>query len=190
MHLAKENEFTERFWGRIPLQSGAALYFFQRRSPLQRALHQLKYHRQAHLGIQLGRLLGGQLRQSPLFQAVEAIIPVPLHPDKEKMRGYNQSAMIARGVSEAMNVPVLEGVLVRRRHTESQTRKRRLERFKNVAESFVLAKPQAITGKHILLVDDVLTTGATLEACGRALFAAPIARLSMATVAIAMSKIH
>jgi ComF family protein len=190
MCFASENEFTERLWGRVPLQSGAALYFFQRRSPLQRALHRLKYHRQAHIGLQLGRLLGAQLKRSPLFRSVEAIVPVPLHPDKEQIRGYNQSALIASGVSEMMGIPALNGALERRRFSESQTRKRRMERFDNVEEVFALAQPEAVADKHILLVDDVLTTGATLEACSRALLSAPNVRLSMATVAIATPKMR
>ncbi|MCS7037190.1 MAG: phosphoribosyltransferase family protein [Saprospiraceae bacterium] len=190
MCFLRENEFTERLWGRIPLESGAALYFFQRRSPLQRALHRLKYHRQAHIGLQLGRLLGGQLKRSPFFRRVEAVVPVPLHPDKQQVRGYNQSALIASGVSEAMGIPAFLGALERRRFSESQTRKRRMERFDNVAEVFVLAQPGAVAGKHILLVDDVLTTGATLEACGRALVSAPDVRLSMATVAIATTRMR
>ncbi len=185
MCFAPENEFTERLWGRIPLQSGAALYFFQRRSPLQRALHRLKYHRQAHIGLQLGRLLGAQLKRSPLFRSVEAIVPVPLHPDKEQLRGYNQSALIASGISDTMGIPALNSALERRRFSESQTRKRRMERFEDTEEVFALAQPEAVADKHILLVDDVLTTGATLEACGRALLSAPNVRLSMATVAIA-----
>ncbi len=188
MHFLRENDFTERLWGRIPLESGAALYFFQRRSPLQRALHQLKYHRNAEVGLRLGRLLGHQLRQSPLFQSVEAVIPVPLHPKKLRIRGYNQSALIAKGISEAMVVPVLNDVLVRQQFSESQTRKGRMDRFGNVEEVFALLCEEEVAGKHLLLVDDVLTTGATLEACGKTLLTAPGVRLSMATIAIATNK--
>ncbi len=190
MCFSLENEFTERLWGRISLQSGAALYFFQRRSPLQRALYRLKYSHQAHIGFQLGRLLGGQLKRSPFFRLVNAIVPVPLHPDKQQIRGYNQSALIATGISEIMGIPALNSVLERRRFSESQTRKRRMERFDNVGEVFALAQPEAVAGKHILLVDDVLTTGATLEACGKALLSAPDVRLSMATLAIATTKMR
>ncbi len=181
----RENEFTERFWGRIPIESGAALFLFRRRSPLQQALHQLKYHHQGHIGVQLGRLLGSALKVSPYFQSVETILPVPLHPKKMRVRGYNQSALIAQGVSEILNIPVLQEVLVRHEFSESQTRKQRMERFSNVAEVFSLRNTSKIRGKHLLLVDDVLTTGATLEACGRLLLAVPQVRLSMATVAIA-----
>lgn len=190
MAFSRENEFTDRFWGRVPIESGAALYFFQRRSPLQRALHRLKYHRQGDIGLQLGRMLGGHLKLSPLFLSVAAAIPVPLHPKKQQLRGYNQSALIARGLAEAMSIPILDGVLMRQVFSESQTRKRRMERFDNVEEVFTLMQPEQIEGKHVLLVDDVLTTGATLEACAKALLKTPSVRLSMATLAITSAQMH
>ncbi|MBK8969412.1 MAG: ComF family protein [Lewinellaceae bacterium] len=130
--------------------------------------------------------MGSVLATSPLFDSVEAVIPVPLHLKKERSRGYNQSAMLASGIADTLRVPILSGVLVRQQFADSQTRKKRMERFDNVSEAFVLKKPERIQGKHILLVDDVLTTGATLETCGNALLKAPDIKLSMATIAIAM----
>ncbi len=189
MTFSGENDFVERLWGRLPLESGTALYLFQRKSPLQNALYRLKYHHQSHIGVRLGRMLGRKLRQLSRFCSVSAVIPVPLHPKKMRLRGYNQSALIASGISEVTGIPVWADVLSRRIHTASQTRKHRMERFDNVADGFVLQKPERVTGQHLLLVDDVLTTGATLEACGRALLAAPNVRLSMATVAIAVRQL-
>lgn len=186
MHLSRENEFTDRFWGRLPLETGAAMYYFHRKNPVQHALHRLKYQNQADIGVRIGRRFGQLLAQSPHFSTVEALVPVPLHPKKERQRGYNQSAMLAAGMAESMHLPVLAHVLVRQRATETQTRKKRMERFSNVQEIFALRKPGRVEGKHLLLVDDVLTTGATLEACGQALLQAPGVRLSMATLAIAM----
>lgn len=186
MHLVNENEFTNRFWGRLPLRSGTAMYYFNRRSPIQYALHKLKYKNQPDIGQRIGRQLGLLLATSPLFESVEAIVPVPLHPKKERSRGYNQSAMLAAGISDTMHVPVLSGILIRQQFADSQTRKKRMERFHNVSEAFVLKKPERVQGKHILLVDDVLTTGATLETCGNALLKAPGIQISMATIAIAM----
>ncbi len=186
MHLLEVNEFTDRFWGRLPLKSGTAMYYFNRKSPIQYALHKLKYKNQPDIGQRIGRQLGSLLAASPLFESVEAIVPVPLHPKKERSRGYNQSAMLAAGIADTMRVPVLSGVLVRQQFADSQTRKKRLERFDNVSEAFVLKKPERIQGKHILLVDDVLTTGATLETCGAALLEAHDVKLNMATIAIAM----
>lgn len=186
MHLLAENEFTERFWGRVPIVAGAALYYFNRKSPIQKALHQLKYQNQADVGVRLGRQLGNLLQHAPLFQAVDGIVPVPLHPKKERLRGYNQSALLAAGLSDALQIPVFSGVLVRQQFSESQTRKKRMDRFDNVQEVFSVRRPERIQGRHLLLVDDVLTTGATLEACGQVLLQVPDVRLSMATVAIAV----
>jgi ComF family protein len=186
MHVLQENEFTERFWGRVPLEAGAALYYFSQKSPIQKALHQLKYKNQADIGVQLGRQMGYLLKQSPLFHTVEGIVPVPLHPKKEHLRGYNQSAMLATGLSEALQVPVLSGILTRQQFSESQTRKKRMDRFDNVNDVFAVRRSKRIQGRHLLLVDDVLTTGATLEACGLALLKVPDVRLSMATIAIAV----
>lgn len=186
MHLQQENEFTDRFWGRLRLEGGAAMYYFQRSSPIQRALHQLKYQNQPQVGIKIGRELGRVLLQSPVFQTVEGLVPVPLHARKERLRGYNQSAMLARGMAETMGLPVLAGALVRPFFTSTQTRKKRMERFDNVSDVFALTHPDRLRGKHLLLVDDVLTTGATLETCGQLLLSLPGTRLSMATIAIAM----
>ena len=185
MYMLRDNEFTDRFWGRLPLEGGAALYHFTRKSPVQRALHQLKYHNKPDIGIKIGRAFGQKLRNSEIFQSVDNIIPVPLHPRKERMRGYNQSTMFAQGIAEVLEVPVLNSVLVRNKFTASQTRKKRIERFQNVDQVFTVEKPALLEGRHLLLVDDVLTTGATLEICGLALLEVPGTRLSLATIAIA-----
>ena len=186
MHLTRENEFTNRFWGRLPVESAAAMYYFSRKSPVQRALHQLKYHNKPEIGVKIGREFGKRLQASGLYRSVEAIIPVPLHPRKERLRGYNQSTMFARGLAETMEIPVLDKVLVRQAYTETQTRKKRMDRFKNMHDVFGVKKAAPLAGKHLLLVDDVLTTGATLELCGQALLAVPDIRLSLATMAIAV----
>ncbi|MBX2890751.1 MAG: ComF family protein [Saprospiraceae bacterium] len=187
MHFSRENEFTNRLWGRVNIESGAAMYYFSRKGPVQQALHQLKYHNQPDIGVKIGRAFGKKLRSSEVFQSVELIIPVPLHPKKERLRGYNQSALFAQGLSEPMGIPVLHRVLIRRSFTETQTKKKRMDRFGNVGEIFVVDKPSLIAGKHLLLVDDVLTTGATLEECGKALLSVPNTKLSMATIAIAVN---
>ena len=187
MYQTRENEFTDRLWGRLNLESAAAMYYFTRKSPIQQALHQLKYHNQPDIGLKIGRLFGQKLKTSALFHSVQAVVPVPLHPKKERLRGYNQSAMFAQGISEAMDIPALNKALVRRKFTETQTKKKRMERFDNVDDVFEVARPAQIEGKHLLLVDDVLTTGATLEVCGQALLNIPNTRLSMATIAIAVN---
>ncbi len=186
LHLQRENEFTDRFWGRLPVEAATALYRFHRLSPVQHALHGLKYRNRPDIGVLLGREMGQKLRTAEGFAEAEIIVPVPLHPAKERIRGYNQSACFARGIGEAMLKPVAVHALQRRQNNGSQTRKKRLERFSNVETVFAVASNAPIKGKHVLLVDDVLTTGATLEACAQILLNAGATRVSMATIAIAM----
>lgn len=180
-----DNEFTTRLWGRLPMKWGVAAYHFTRKSPIQRALHQLKYHNKPEIGLMMGRELGKRMLVAQGYGGVEGIIPVPLHPRKERERGYNQSAMFAQGISEILQVPVWANALQRKSFTSTQTRKKRMERFENVGDVFEVVQEQALSGKHLLLVDDVLTTGATLEMCGRALLDIPGTQLSLATIAIA-----
>lgn len=185
MYRMPDNEFVQRLWGRLPLETGAAAYYFSRNSPIRMAIHHLKYKNKPEIGTMIGREFGQKLRTVEHFRAADCIIPVPLHPRKERLRGYNQSAMFAGGLSEALEIPVLHHVLRRRTFTETQTRKKRMERFQNVGEVFHVEKPALIEGRHLLLVDDVLTTGATIEICGQTLLAHPGAKLSCVTIAMA-----
>ena len=137
------------------------------------------------MGIYLGRQLGFQLMDSPLFREVDIILPVPLHPKKEHRRGYNQSAMIARGLEQSMTARFLPDNLIRIVHSASQTKKSRYSRWENVKGIFDLTKPALLQGKHILLVDDVITTGATLEACSETILQVPDVKLSVASLAYA-----
>jgi len=186
-HKMPENEFTDRFWGRIALEKGAALFYFTKDSKVQNLIHLLKYGDRPNVGIQLGRLYGSILKTDASLEAIDLIVPVPLHPRKQRSRGYNQSTQFAIGLSESMQIPYLEHALVRTVQTSTQTRKSRLERFENVLLAFQVKEATAISGKHILLVDDVLTTGATLEACAIKLLEVPEVKVSMATIAIAAS---
>lgn len=184
-HLHAENSFTERFWGRVPLHAGTALYHFTKGGKVQHLIHALKYEHKPDVGICLGRLLGEQLHKSPLFSDVDVIVPVPLHPRKEWERGYNQSDCFARGLSEAMEIPWRKRALLRSANTATQTRKSRIDRVVNVGTAFSIGEAARLSGRHVLLVDDVVTTGATLEACGLLLQELAGLRLSMATIAIA-----
>ena len=183
-HLHSENAFTDRLWGRLEIQAAAAFFQFVKDGRVQRLLYQLKYNGKRDLGLFIGQRYGDVLKVSALFSAVDAIVPVPLHPRKEKIRGYNQAALFAEGLGKAMNKPVIHA-LKRVVFTQTQTQMSRSERQINVGSAFELAPQLDLYGKHILLVDDVVTTGATLEACGIQLLQIENLRLSMAAIAIA-----
>ncbi len=182
--LHANNPAEKIFWGRLPITTASAQFYFTKESLMQHLMHQLKYKGNKELGIQLGRIMGDQLRKSGRF-AVDALIPLPLFPAKEKRRGYNQATLLCQGMAETMQVPVLDNVITRPQHTETQTKKGRIERWKNMEGKFVLTDSAAIENKNILLVDDVVTTGATLEACGNELLQAKNVKLSIATLCIA-----
>ncbi|MBR9919810.1 MAG: ComF family protein [Bacteroidetes bacterium] len=184
-HLHPENALTEIFWGRLPLQAGAAAYYFRKDGLIQQLIHQLKYKGRKELGVFVGERFGKQLRDVPIYHEIDYIIPVPLHPRKRRQRGYNQSTQFGLGLAKGMEISCLDDCLLRREYTQTQTRKGRWARFQNVSEAFQLHRPERIEGKHLLLVDDVLTTGATLEACGLKLLEIADVRLSLATIALA-----
>ena len=186
LHLHRENEFTDRFIGRIQLETAAALYYFSKTSKVQTLLHLLKYGDRPMIGIQLGRWYGHLLKEQAHYSTIDLIIPVPLHPKRERQRGYNQSTQFAIGLSEALNIPYRSSVLERQIYTPTQTGKNRVERLENVLTAFHLKEKDVIAGKNVLLVDDVLTTGATLEACALQLLEVPNVKISMATIAIAI----
>lgn len=182
--LRPNNPVEKIFWGRLPLKAASAQYYFTKESLVQRLMHRFKYKNDKETGLQLGRLMGEQLKVSGRFNA-DALVPLPLFPVKEKRRGYNQARVLCQGMAERMKIPVLDKVISRPQHTETQTRKGRIERWKNVEGKFVLRHPDVVRDKHILLVDDVITTGATLEACGNEFLKAENILLSVATLCIA-----
>ncbi len=184
-HKKKDNPFTERFFGRIPLQRATAFLFFEKDTAVQRLIHALKYDDQPRVGFILGKNYGKKLRQEGVFDDLDLIVPVPLHPEKLRRRGYNQSEAFGRGLAEGLGKPFCNAVLERKKQSVSQTSMSRMERLKNVADAFHLTDEKAVARKHVLLVDDVMTTGATLEACGLQLLKAPDVRLSCVTLAIA-----
>jgi len=178
------NPVEKIFWGRIPFMSATAQFYFTKESLMQQLMHQFKYKRNKELGLQLGRIMGEQIKKSGRFEA-DALIPLPLFPAKEKRRGYNQATLLCEGMAETMNIPVLDKVISRPQHTETQTKKGRIERWKNMEGKFILSNPEAVCNKHVMLVDDVITTGATLEACGNELLKAEGVQLSVATLCVA-----
>jgi len=183
--LLEDNELTNRFLGKLDLKFGAAYLYFFKSGISQELMHAFKYKNQPELGHMIGTYLGYDLVHDPVSQHIDMIVPVPLHPKKLRKRGYNQSAIFAQGLSDSMTIPIAADVLIRTVHGESQTHISREERLKNVHATFQVMDREVIKSKSILLVDDVITTGATLEACGIQLLEAGAARLSIATMAIA-----
>jgi ComF family protein len=177
------NPIEKIFYGRLNVEEATAGYYFSKSSVLQRLIHQLKYNGNVEVGHQLGQWLGLQLQKSNRFNPVDALIPLPLYPSKEKKRGYNQATILCEGISDVMNIPILNNIVLRKRYTDTQTKKGRTERLKNVDGSFELSDPAILQNKHVLLVDDVITTGATLEACGLVIKETTNVKLSVATLA-------
>ena len=181
-HLYPNNPIEKIFWGRLPITSATAQYYFTKESVMQHLMHQLKYRGNKELGIYLGRLMGHALANSNRFRFIDALIPLPLHSSKERKRGYNQATVLCEGITEVLQKPILKDVIIRTTHTESQTQKSRVERWQNMEGRFELVNPDVLKGKHVLLIDDVITTGATLEACGSVLMEAENLQLSIATL--------
>lgn len=179
------NPVLDRFWGRVELEHAATCFAFSKGGLLQHLIHQLKYGHQPQIGIELGLYYGQLLSDAPPYHDVEAVVPVPLHPVKQRLRGYNQAEQFAQGIADALELPCLAACLVRTQNTESQTQKSRLARFANVETVFEVATPATIQGKHVLLVDDVITTGATLEACAKQLLMVEGVRVSVGAIALA-----
>lgn len=168
-HLDKENALSKVFWGRLNIQMAAAYYHFNKKSKVQNLLHQLKYKGNKEVGKKIGELYGFDLKRSNLYGEIDYIVPVPLHPEKFKKRGYNQSEWFANGLGKTMRIEVNTTSLFRKTDSQTQTKKNRYKRWENVGEIFEIKDEKQLLGKSILLVDDVVTTGATLEACAQEL---------------------
>jgi ComF family protein len=185
-HNSSSNTFTERFEGRVSLEAAASLFFFTRKSRTQHLIHQIKYHDKREAAVELGRVLGEKLINSTNFQGIDCIIPVPMHPTKQRWRGYNQAEMFANGLSDTMHIEVESTALRKIKMTISQTKMKRSERLENTQEVFELTNPTLLRGKNILIVDDVMTSGATLESCAVAISKQlPDVKISFATIAFA-----
>lgn len=185
-HNDPDNPVAKIFWGRVPLAFAAAFLYFSAKGKVQKMIHFLKYKRNSDIGILLGKLYGLELAKLSHFNTVDFIVPVPLHPKKLKKRGYNQSEIIARGLSAAMQIPVDTSSFARNVFTETQTKKSKYKRWENVDSIFGLADSTVFEDKHILLVDDVITTGATIEACAQEILKSKGARVSVVALATAM----
>ena len=177
-----ENPIKEKFIGRLPIKDAWAFLRFRKQGIVQHLLHQLKYNNQPEVGIRLGKVFGRELNNRG-YNHFDLIVPLPLHSSRKKNRGYNQSQKFAEGLSNALEIPVKTDCCVRLKNTQTQTRKNRSERWENVEHAFQVMNKVDIENKRILLVDDVITTGATLEACGRQLINSGCKELSIACIA-------
>lgn len=185
-HKDAENESARQLWGRVKLAAAASYLYFLENSRVEQIIYHFKYRRRPEIGTLLGTRYGKVLRETSPFNEADVIVPIPLHPAKLRKRGYNQSAFFADGLSRSMQKPVAEHCLERHRATGSQTLKNRYERYENMLETFALRDPDTVAGKHVLLADDVLTTGATMEACAGVLLAGGAAKVSAVTIAKAV----
>ncbi|WKZ65893.1 MAG: phosphoribosyltransferase family protein [Flavobacteriales bacterium] len=179
------NPVERLFHGRVQLQAASALLQFNSHGKVQRILHRIKYAQDTEAARFMGRLMGEALGTSARFAGADALLAIPLHPRKQRQRGYNQSRLLCDGMREVLPLAPLHHALARGARTETQTRKGRLDRWRNVRDAFVVRDPKALEGRHVLLVDDVVTTGATIEACAAALVAVPGVRVSLFTAACA-----
>lgn len=178
-----ENPVEKIFWGRVPVLHAGALLFFTKDSLVQTLMTQLKYHHNKKVGILFGQLIGQAIASAEKFEQIDLLIPIPILPSKINSRGYNQSQVIAMGIQQVWNRPIFGDVLTKKNWSNSQTKKDRKERLHQVPDLFILNHPNSIEGKNILLVDDVLTTGATLEAAIATLMAGSPASISIAVAA-------
>jgi ComF family protein len=180
---APGNPIEKIFYGRLPIQAGAAAWYFHKNSALQALLFQLKYKSNEDVGLFIGKQMGALLAASERFATIDAIVPVPLHPQALSKRGFNQATLICEGISQVWHKPVLRSAITRTKHTNTQTKQSRAVRWENMENAFSIKEHTSIIGKHLLLIDDVITTGATIEACGKTLLSVKNVKVSVAAAA-------
>lgn len=180
-----DNPVERRLMGRFPLENATAVYLFRQDNTVRKVVHAMKFHGNTELCLMMGRQMGLELLSSGRFDDLDALVPIPLHWRRRLMRGYNQSELLCRGVGEVFNVPVCNDAVMRHRYTRQQSLQQSANRTSNVEGAFKVRKPERLVGKHVLLVDDVLTTGATIAACADVIAAVPDVRISVATFCMA-----
>lgn len=173
---------AQLFWGLLPVERAAALFFYEPRSEAAELLYRLKYGNRPDIGEDLGRVMAEEMKIAGFFDGIDVLVPVPLSRKRQWQRGYNQSEMLARGISEVTGIPVVTNAVCREHFRQSQTSLSRRERQENVEGVFVLRRPQLLEDKHVLLIDDICTTGATLLACGTAIQTVRRIRISVLTL--------
>ncbi|WP_291528133.1 ComF family protein [Bacteroides sp. UBA939] len=184
-HRKEDNPVERMFWGKVFVERATSYFFYRKGSDFRRILHQLKYGGRKELGTVMGRFMAAELLPTGFFEGIDVMIPVPLHYRKQRIRGYNQSEWITRGVSRVTGIHVDTSLVIREKPTETQTRKSVYERWENVEGGFKLLRPDGLAGKHVLIIDDVLTTGATITACADVFREIEGIRISVLTMAVA-----
>lgn len=186
-HLIPENEVMQKFYGRMPLEFGAALFYFHKKGIVQEMIHLLKYKGHVEISELVGEWYGATLKDIQIFEQIDYIIPVPLHKKRLKERGYNQVEGFGKALSKQIEIPYEDQLLVRKLHTKTQTKKDLLGRADVIDTVFEACYTETHKDKHFLLIDDVITTGSTLEACSKALLKIPGAKISIVCMAMAQS---
>lgn len=186
-HLAEDNPVAKLFWGRCRIEKAAAFSYYIRGSRIRKLIHSMKYKGIREIGTELGKIYGRTLKSSGFTGGIDLIIPVPLHPSKKRIRGFNQSEAVSEGISETTGLPIDTSSFVRISATETQTKRARYERWVNVEGIFKVVDENKLKGKHILLVDDVITTGSTIESCACEILKTEGTKISV--VALAFSAI-
>ena len=179
------NPVENIFRGRLAINAGSSCFYFSKGHLMQHLIHELKYKGNKGIGEYMGALMGRAMLAGSRFTQVDYLVPLPLYADKEFKRGYNQSTILCKGISSVTQIPIMEQNVIRQHYTDTQTKKHRAERWENVAGSFAIKKPALLQGKKVLLVDDVITTGATLEACGQAMAHIPGIAIYISSLATA-----
>ena len=184
-HQPYDNVMARLFWGIIPVERAAALFYYEGGASTANILYDLKYHDRPDIGIAMGRMMALEFGEAGFFSGIDLIIPIPLAPSRQRHRGYNQSMQLARGIRQATGLPIYTQVVRRSVFVKSQTQMGRQERQENVADVFRAKDIDAIRGRHVLLVDDVVTTGATMTACARELLKAADVTVSLLSLGFA-----
>ena len=184
-HLWRDNPVDKLFWGKFPFGRATAWIYYHRTSPFAHMIQHFKYNGQKTLAYSLGKIIANEILPSGFYDGIDYIIPIPLHDKRQRQRGYNQSTCIAAGMKEVTGIPVIEGVVIRAHYTETQTQKKAYERRENVHNAFQLANGDILNGKHVLIVDDVLTTSATISSCANVMRDIPGIRISVLALAVA-----